>query len=74
MMALAGALGRRVPPLGVQAESEGAPHLARWAAYNVLEALCALPDAEAVAAVLTLYTGYDYFRVGFRHVVELDGQ
>jgi phosphatidylglycerophosphate synthase len=28
----------------------------------------------AVAAVLTLYTGYDYFRVGFRHVVELDGQ
>lgn len=28
----------------------------------------------AVAAVLTLYTGYDYFRLGFRHVVDLDGQ
>lgn len=27
----------------------------------------------AVAAILTLYTGYDYFRVGVRHVVDLDG-
>jgi CDP-diacylglycerol--glycerol-3-phosphate 3-phosphatidyltransferase/cardiolipin synthase len=25
-----------------------------------------------VAALLTLYTGYDYFRAGIRHVVELD--
>jgi hypothetical protein len=50
---VAGALGRRVPPLGVQAESEGAPHLARWAAYNVLEALCALPDAEGARAVFS---------------------
>lgn len=27
----------------------------------------------AIAAVLTLYTGYDYFRLGLRHVVDLDG-
>ena len=26
-----------------------------------------------IAAVLTLYTGYDYFRAGIKHVVELDG-
>jgi len=25
-----------------------------------------------VAALLTLYTGYDYFKAGIRHVVELD--
>jgi CDP-diacylglycerol--glycerol-3-phosphate 3-phosphatidyltransferase/cardiolipin synthase len=25
-----------------------------------------------IAALLTLYTGYDYFKAGFRHVVELD--
>jgi cardiolipin synthase len=26
-----------------------------------------------VAAILTLYTGYDYFRAGIHHVVDLDG-
>jgi CDP-diacylglycerol--glycerol-3-phosphate 3-phosphatidyltransferase/cardiolipin synthase len=25
-----------------------------------------------VAALLTLYTGYDYFKAGIRHVVDLD--
>ena len=25
-----------------------------------------------IAALLTLYTGYDYFKAGIRHVVELD--
>jgi hypothetical protein len=25
-----------------------------------------------IAALLTLYTGYDYFRAGLRHVVDLD--
>jgi hypothetical protein len=49
---LQGALALRVPPLGVQGESEGAPHLARWAAYGVLEALCALPCEAAPRAVL----------------------
>jgi len=47
------ALGRRVPPLGVAGEAEGPPHLARWAAYAVLEALCRLPAAEGPRAVFS---------------------
>ena len=47
------ALAARVPSAGLRGEGEGAPHAARWAAYEVLAAVCALPDAAGARAVFS---------------------
>lgn len=64
--------------------------LAKWKTGCQIVALCfllldhavdaILPAATIgviglwIAAILTLYTGYDYMRVGLRHITDMDGE